>query len=100
MRKALAALLALVLPEMALAQPPAWCRPYTDQMRMLSETHGETSRGMGLRSATMLSPLAVVQIMVNAETGSWTVLATSADGKACIIAAGTDWQEPEQDRGY
>ena len=53
----------------------------------LKGRYHETRQGIGVMSETNIT-----ELYVSAE-GTWTVLMTMANGKACIIAAGDDWQE-------
>jgi hypothetical protein len=48
---------------------------------------GETRRGMGLAGQS-----AVVELFASAETGTWTVTATLADGTTCLVASGQGWE--------
>ncbi|MGR3493620.1 MAG: hypothetical protein ACU0DW_16340 [Shimia sp.] len=52
----------------------------------LATHHGEAPVSGGLQGSSYL-----VEVFVSAEEGTWTIVATEASGKACIIAAGTDW---------
>jgi hypothetical protein len=80
----LAALIALASP--ATAQQLA-CMPRTSLVDSLERKHGERLTGAGLRSATQ-----VVEIWSSDETGSFTVFVSRADGLACVIATGQNWQ--------
>ena len=33
----------------------------------------------------------MIELLVNRETGSWTVIGFTAMGRACVLASGTDW---------
>jgi hypothetical protein len=63
------------------------CMGAPDLIAHLSERYGE-----GVLAAAMGQGDVRMIVMVNDETGSWTVLAVRPDGKACAVAAGTDWQ--------
>lgn len=52
---------------------------------------GETPSGRGLRSSTQM-----VEIWSSAETGSWSIVVTRADGVACLMASGENWNEIEK----
>lgn len=43
-------------------------------------------RGIGL-----VAPLVAMEIFVS-ETGDWTAVMTTADGRSCLISAGKAWQ--------
>jgi hypothetical protein len=49
---------------------------------------GETFVGGGLQSAS-----SVFEVWISADKGTWTILKTSANGMACVMAAGTNWLE-------
>ena len=78
------AALALVAPAHA-AMPK--CAPHKEMLALLSDKYQEAPRGLGLVRGTR-----VVELFVS-RAGTWTILATRLDGKACIIAAGKDWEE-------
>ena len=81
---AMAGLIALATP--ATGQQVA-CMPRTTLVKTLEDKHGERLTGGGLRSSTQ-----VVEIWSSDETGSFTVFVTRADGLACVIATGQNWQ--------
>ena len=47
---------------------------------------GEHFVGGGLQSAS-----SSYEVWISAEKGTWTILKTSANGTACVMAAGTNW---------
>lgn len=49
----------------------------------LAETHGEHRAFVG-----NAVPAGLIEVWINDETGSWTVLATMPDGTSCIRALG------------
>ncbi|WP_341862721.1 hypothetical protein [Gymnodinialimonas sp. 57CJ19] len=49
----------------------------------LTGRYGEEVHGMGLANQNR-----IVEVYVSAETGSWTIAVTSADGTMCLMAAG------------
>jgi hypothetical protein len=63
------------------------CGKRTDMVRQLSEKYGETRRSMGLAEGR-----GVVELYASEETGSWTILMTSPQGIACMMAAGEAFQ--------
>lgn len=78
--KALALILALAgLP--AYAQPG--CGPHDAVIAALENTYGETVQTRALQqNQTMIETLA------NLETGTWTILITTAEGVSCSPASG------------
>ena len=71
------------------------CGKRADMVRQLSEKYGETRRSMGLAEGR-----GVVELYASEETGSWTILITSPQGTACMMAAGQAFQvEPVKAAG-
>ncbi|MCH8953352.1 MAG: hypothetical protein IID49_14705 [Proteobacteria bacterium] len=71
------------------------CGKRADMVRQLDEKYGETRRSMGLAEGR-----GVVELYASEETGSWTILITSPQGTACMMAAGQAFQiEPVQAAG-
>ena len=63
------------------------CGKRTDMVRQLDEKYGETRRSLGLAEGR-----GVVELFASEETGSWTILLTSPQGTACMMAAGEAFQ--------
>jgi len=71
------------------------CGQRADMVRQLGEKYGETRRSMGLAEGR-----GVVELYASEETGSWTILMTSPQGIACLMAAGQAFQiEPVKAAG-
>lgn len=75
---------------------PAACAPHGEMTMRLKEAFGETRVGLGLGGGAPSAEgpglaTAVVELYASMQSGSWTVLVTRADGRACILAAGRDW---------
>ncbi len=71
------------------------CGKRADMVRQLGEKYGETRRSMGLAAGR-----GVVELYASEETGSWTILITSPQGTACMMAAGQAFQiEPVKAAG-
>ena len=64
----------------------AVCGARADVVARLGRDYGETRRGHGLQRAT-----AVVEVFASEATGSWTIIVTSPNGVACLVAAGEHW---------
>jgi hypothetical protein len=78
-----------------LAQVQMVCGNRTDMVRQLGEKYGETRRSMGLADGRR-----VVELYASEETGSWTILMTSPQGIACMMAAGQAFEiEPVKAAG-
>jgi hypothetical protein len=63
------------------------CGKRTDIVRQLDEKYGETRRSMGLAGGR-----GVVELYASDETGSWTILLTTPQGNACMMASGEAFQ--------
>lgn len=82
------------------------CAPRARVIDQLEARFQERRRGLGLAglgarrdrgAGDVDSPrdglaTAVVELWASEKTGTWTVLMTGPDGRACIIASGQDWQ--------
>ena len=84
-RPILFAVLAAVVP-LSSAWADVVCAPRADLVEKLQSTYGETRHGMGMRG-----PESILEIWRSESTGSWSVVMTYADGRACIVAAGDQW---------
>ena len=58
----------------------------------LGQKYGEVRRGGGLTGST-----AIYEIWASEETGSWTILKTTPNGLACVMAVGEGWQDDAGD---
>ena len=74
-------------PAAALAE----CPLRAEQIAMLAEKYSERPIGAG-----MVADGASVLEVYAAEDGSWTLLRTTPDGQACIVAFGQGWTAAEQ----
>jgi hypothetical protein len=89
-----AAVVGIVLPA-APAEAQMVCGKRADMVRQLGEKYGETRRSMGLAEGQ-----GVVELYASEETGTWTILMTSPQGTACMMAAGQAFQiEPVKAAG-
>ena len=88
---ALAAIAGSVLPVTpAVGQMPGpqmMCAKRTDMIRQLDEKYGESRHSMGLAQGR-----GVVEMFASEKTGSWTILLTSPQGTACLMAVGEAFQ--------
>jgi hypothetical protein len=90
----LAAVASVALPP-APARAQMVCGKRADIISQLSEKYGETRRSMGLAAGR-----GVVELYASEETGSWTILMTSPQGIACMMAAGQAFEvEPVKAAG-
>lgn len=67
-------------------QPRITCAPRDSLVDKLASAYSESRQGAGLKTGTQ-----ILEIWTSAETGTWTVLITRADGVSCIVASGTHW---------
>ncbi|NBJ12037.1 hypothetical protein [Microvirga arsenatis] len=79
-----AAALGLLAPAPAEAQ--AACGPREQLVKLLSDQYKEDPVGIGLAQ-----PGQVLEVFASSN-GSWTMVMTMPDGKACMIAAGDNWE--------
>ncbi|MFV2092140.1 MAG: hypothetical protein ACC634_03560 [Hyphomicrobiales bacterium] len=68
----------------------AICGEYTKIKDMLAERYQEVPKSVG-----MIADKGVIQVFLSQE-GTWSILLTSTDGRACIVAAGHSWQDVKQ----
>ncbi len=57
----------------------------------LKSKYSESFAGGGLQASQQKS--AVVEVWASEETGTFTVILTTPEGLACIMATGTNWYE-------
>ncbi len=79
-------------PDAQAAQPAQTvCFARDSVVAKLVKRYGEARRGGGLGG--LGGPLAFFEIWASDVTGSWTILKTTPDGLACIIAVGNGWHD-------
>lgn len=61
-----------------------FCGPHDEFVKALNDKYRETTFFMGTVNGTSLVE------MYRSESGTWTVLVTTPDGRSCIVAAGQD----------
>ena len=69
-----------------LASAQQACLTHDAAVAMLEAQHAERAVGRGLASRGA----AMMELFV-AEAGSWTVIVTDPQGRACVVASGKDW---------
>jgi hypothetical protein len=79
---ALAGLLAINLPASA-----AVCMNHKNLVSFLSDRYSEAPRALGL-----VEDRGLMEVYVS-DKGTWTIVMTTAQGIACILAAGDTWEE-------
>lgn len=70
----------------AQAQQAMLCGLRDDMGQMLDQRFGEQPQAAGIVGDR------IVELLVS-QTGSWTILITSADGRACVVTGGEDWTD-------
>jgi hypothetical protein len=68
----------------AQAQQQMLCGLRDEMGKMLVQRFGEQPQAAGLVGDR------IVELLVS-QTGSWTILITSADGRACVVTGGEEW---------
>lgn len=63
------------------------CAPRDVVLEHLADRFGETRRSVGLAAENR-----VVESFANAESGSWTITVTLANGMTCLLASGMAWE--------
>ena len=87
----IAAVLAVFL--WALPANAAVCMNHKNLVSFLSDRYSEAPRALGL-----VEDRGLMEIYVS-QSGTWTIVMTTAQGIACIIAAGDTWEEKELQLG-
>ena len=70
------------------------CFSYSEVVRQLKGTYAEAPVSLGLQSNGNL-----LQVFTSVDTGSWTILSTTPDGLACVLAAGERWESLPAPKG-
>ena len=89
--------LAILSPLASLVAMPALaetsCGPRADIVAKLAQEFHEDQQAVGF-----VNENAVLEVFVSGS-GTWTIIATSTDGKSCLISAGQDWESPSFVKG-
>jgi hypothetical protein len=91
----------LLAAQLALAVSPARAEPEAPPLRLPCFSYGEVARQ--LKGTYQEAPVSLglqangnlLQVFNSAKSGSWTIVSTSPDGTACILAAGRNWENLE-----
>jgi len=76
----------LLAPTESSAQTQASCGPRHELVKLLSDRYKEDPVGIGLSQ-----PGQVLEVFAS-QAGTWSMVMTMPDGKACLIAAGDNWE--------
>lgn len=90
---AVAAFSMLVTPVQAQGYIPVSCGERSATIKHLAEKYSEHPAGLGLTASGGALELHV------SDSGSWTILLTTPNGTACIVASGENWQSIAQKYG-
>ena len=77
----------LALAPPAQAQTANPCIDRTKIVRSLTEKYNESQTALGLQNSGQM-----LEIWTSADTGTFTVLITRADGISCIVSSGEFWR--------
>ncbi|MAM62081.1 hypothetical protein [Maritimibacter sp. UBA3975] len=81
----------LALPQAAAAQSNT-CAARDRVVEHLSDRFGEARQSIGLATGNR-----VVEMFASPETGTWTLVMTTPDGRSCIIGAGQAWERLDEE---
>lgn len=71
----------------AFAQGSPHCAERDSIVTELASRYGETRHGIGLAADN-----AVMEVFASAETGTWTITVTLANGMTCLVASGQNYE--------
>jgi hypothetical protein len=80
--------LALATAAQAQMMPSLPCHLYTEVARQLGASYDEAPVSLGLQSNGNL-----LQVFASTKSGTWTIVSTTPNGLACILAAGENWED-------
>jgi hypothetical protein len=63
------------------------CGPRADFIEALKSKYSETGKALAIAGQVNL-----VEVFTS-KAGTWTILVTTPEGKSCIIAAGSSWED-------
>lgn len=84
---------AMTSPQIEEVQSRTPCAPAKSVWERLGDRYGETRQFAGLIQGRSNAPPMAVEIYLNEESGSWTLLRTATDGQACLLASGQQGQK-------
>jgi len=88
--RTLAFLFGLFFATCAFAQSPigeVFCDERSSLIEKLKVSYGAERQGRGTRG-----PDALVEVWMNRSTGDWTLVQSYANGNACVVAMGENWE--------
>jgi hypothetical protein len=78
--------------DMAQAQQTNRCAARDVVLDRLANGYGETRRSIGLATNN-----SIIEMHASNSTGSWSITVTSANGTTCLVAAGSSFEEIEEE---
>ncbi|MFQ5467819.1 MAG: hypothetical protein ACE5DS_06740 [Kiloniellaceae bacterium] len=75
----------------AASAPPGPCERHTTVIDLLSQRYGEAPVALGVTNNGSL-----VEVLVDAASGTWTIIVTSPEGMSCLVLSGEGWRHMEQ----
>jgi hypothetical protein len=75
-------------PAAAQTAGPALCHDHQELVQALAERYREVPVSIGLQTDGHL-----IEVFASGETGTWTILATNPNGRACILSAGKHFEQ-------
>jgi hypothetical protein len=78
--------LAVAAPSVSHAQATMACGERNAVIAKLGEKYGEVRQGGGIAGAK-----AIFEVWASNATGTWTILKTTPNGQACVMAVGEGW---------
>jgi len=70
---------------------PGPCDRHATVIDLLSERYGEAPVALGVTGNGSL-----VEVLVDAARGTWTIIVTSPEGLSCLVLSGEGWRHLEQ----
>ena len=81
---------AILLTAQGLRAQDAQCAERSLIVERLAEEYGESRQSLGLTGSGQL-----LEVFASPETGTWTITVTTANGLACLVAAGEAFRRIE-----
>lgn len=78
------------LAALTVSAPAQECPSYSDVKKAVADNYGEAPAGSGILEAGN----AVLMIFASPKGDTWTAAVLRADGTACVVFHGSDWEDP------
>jgi len=83
--------LSVLVAQQAAAQQNRNCAPREAVVERLATTYGERRQSVGLGKQGEQGVM--IETFASANTGTWTITVTTANGQTCLVASGQSWEE-------